>query len=231
MALGESGGLEVTDEARLAELAGCAVRLVEGDPRNVKVTTAVDLTVARALAAGEAAPGGAGRHLRIGLGYDSHRLVAGRRLILGGVEIPFEKGLMGHSDADAVAHAVTDAVLGAAALGDIGELFPDTDPRWHDADSLQLLAEAGARARTAGVRVVNVDVTVVAERPRLGPHRAAMSANIARALGVSADAVSIKAKTNEGLDATGRGEAIMVHAVALVERTAGESAANEPAPR
>jgi 2-C-methyl-D-erythritol 4-phosphate cytidylyltransferase/2-C-methyl-D-erythritol 2,4-cyclodiphosphate synthase len=236
VALGESG-VEATDEARLAELAGFDVAIVEGDPRNIKVTTRGDLDVALALSALDAATDRpraerqvtGGPHPeeressttatpRVGLGYDSHRLVEGRPLVLGGEHIPYARGLAGHSDGDAVAHAVSDALLGAAALGDIGALFPDTDPAWKGADSLALLGDVVRAVRTAGYRVGNVDVTVIAERPKLAGHRAAIRANLARVLGVPVEAVSVKAKTNEQMDATGRGEGIAVHAVALVVR-------------
>jgi 2-C-methyl-D-erythritol 2,4-cyclodiphosphate synthase len=138
--------------------------------------------------------------------------------VLGGVRIPGDLGLAGHSDADAIAHAVTDAILGAAALGDIGQMFPDTDPRWKDADSLGMLSEAVARVRGAGYAVANVDVTVIAERPRIGPYRDAIRASLARVLGIDPGDVSVKGKTNEGVDALGRGEALAVHAVALLSR-------------
>jgi 2-C-methyl-D-erythritol 2,4-cyclodiphosphate synthase len=143
--------------------------------------------------------------------------VEGRRLLLGGVEVPFPRGLAGHSDADALCHAVADALLGAAALGDIGEHFPDRDPRWKDADSLALLASVREKVRIAGYGIVNVDATVVAEAPKLSPYKARMAANLAAALGIPAGAVSVKAKTNEGFDATGRGEAIAAWAVVLIE--------------
>ena len=156
--------------------------------------------------------------MRVGQGYDLHRLVAGRPLILGGVTIPHDTGLAGHSDADVLAHAVTDAVLGAAALGNIGQLFPDTDPAFQDADSLVLLREAVRRLGEAGWRVVNVDSTVVAERPKLNPHILDMRAALAAALGVDAAAVSVKAKTNEGVGPEGRGEAMSAQAVVLVAR-------------
>lgn len=208
-----STATDATDEAMLAERAGHGVRIVEGDARNIKITTMDDLTLAESLLGGGAAA------MRIGNGYDLHRLVPGRPLILGGVTIPFEKGLQGHSDADAVCHAVTDAVLGAAACGDIGRHFPDTDAAWKDAHSLELLRQAAAVVRSAGYVVSNVDVTVVAERPKMAPHVDAMRANVAAALGVDARQVSIKGKTNEGVDAMGKGEAIAVHAVALVART------------
>ncbi len=145
-----------------------------------------------------------------------HRLVHGRPLILGGVTIPFDRGLAGHSDADALCHAITDAVLGAAAAGDIGRHFPDTDPQWKDASSLGLLRLAAGIVREGGLEVGNVDASVIAERPKLRPYIDAMRANIAEALGMSIDRVSVKGKTNEGVGELGRGEAIAVHAVALV---------------
>jgi len=153
---------------------------------------------------------------RIGVGYDSHTFGAHRPLLLGGVPIPHDSGLTGHSDGDAVAHAVTDAVLGAAALGDIGALFPDTDPQWRGADSLRMLATACARVHAAGLVVGNVDVTVVTQRPRLAPHVPAMRERLAAVLGVPVGAVSVKGKTNEGMDAVGRGEGLQVFAVALL---------------
>lgn len=153
---------------------------------------------------------------RIGVGYDSHTFGADRPLRLAGVPIPHESGLTGHSDGDAVAHAVTDAVLGAAALGDIGALFPDTDPRWRGADSMHMLASACDRARDAGFTVGNVDVTVITQRPKLAPHVTAMRERLAAVLGVPVTAVSVKGKTNEGMDAVGRGEGLQVFAVALL---------------
>ena len=214
IALGRSGA-SGTDEAALAEQAGHAVRLVEGDPGNVKITTSADLVAARDRlgARGPAAPVAA---LRVGTGYDSHRFVEGRPLRLGGVEIPHPQGLYGHSDADALCHAITDAVLGAAALGDIGRHFPDTDARWRGVDSLDLLRRAVALVREAGYRVANVDAVVVAERPPLAPHVDRIRACLAGALGVDAAAVSVKGKTNEGMGETGRGEGLVVHAVAML---------------
>ena len=156
--------------------------------------------------------------MRVGHGYDVHRLVEGRKLILGGVEIPWEKGLFGHSDADVLLHALMDAMLGAAALGDIGQHFPDSDERYAGADSLQLLAEASRLLTEAGYRLVNVDCTILAQRPKLMPHVPAMRANIARVLGVELDAVSVKATTEEGLGFTGDGSGIAAHAVVLIER-------------
>jgi 2-C-methyl-D-erythritol 4-phosphate cytidylyltransferase / 2-C-methyl-D-erythritol 2,4-cyclodiphosphate synthase len=213
-AIASSGEVTVTDEAMLVERAGFSVHLVDGDSANIKVTTAEDLAMARRRL-------GKKREItvdafRIGTGYDLHRLVGGRPLILAGVRVPFERGLLGHSDADIICHAVTDAILGAAAAGDIGRLFPDTDPRWKDADSIQMLRAAVDVVRAEGFAVGNVDVTVVAERPKLVPYLDQMRANLARALGVDLTAVSIKGKTNEQLDATGRGDAMACHAVALL---------------
>jgi 2-C-methyl-D-erythritol 2,4-cyclodiphosphate synthase/2-C-methyl-D-erythritol 4-phosphate cytidylyltransferase len=224
---------DATDEAALAERAGHRVRIVEGEATNIKITTPDDLvmaeTIARsaeafALHASEsserdgfsrAAPARTGR---AGVGYDLHRLVEGRPLILGGVTIPFDRGLIGHSDADAVCHAVTDAVLGAAAAGDIGRHFPDTDPQWKGASSIDLLRRAAEIVRAGGFEVGNIDASVIAERPKLAPYIDAMRANIAGALGIPADRVSIKGKTNEGVGELGRGEAIAVHAIALVRQ-------------
>jgi len=155
--------------------------------------------------------------MRVGIGYDSHRFAASRKLILGGVEIAHPLGLAGHSDADAVAHALTDAILGAAGLGDIGTLFPDTDPRWRNANSLELLKDAHGRAVAAGHRLVQADVTVIAEQPKIGPHVTHMRERLAGALSVSSDAISVKGKTNEGMGWIGRAEGIAVIAVAVLE--------------
>lgn len=153
---------------------------------------------------------------RIGHGYDVHRLVEGRRLILGGVDIPFERGLLGHSDADVLVHAIMDAILGAAALGDIGKLFPDTDERYSGADSLELLREVMRALREAGYELGNVDSTVIAQRPKLAMHIELMRGNIARAAGVDAARISVKATTEEKLGFTGEGAGIAAHAVALI---------------
>lgn len=156
--------------------------------------------------------------LRIGHGYDVHRLVAGRRLILGGVEIPFEYGLDGHSDADVVAHAVIDALLGAAALGDIGTHFPDSDGRFKDADSMLLLAQAGERLRQSGYAVCNIDCTIIAQRPKLAGYTQDMCVRVARRLGLEAGQVSVKATTEEGLGFTGAGQGIAAHAVCIINK-------------
>lgn len=155
---------------------------------------------------------------RIGQGMDVHRLVEGRKLILGGVEIPYEKGLLGHSDADALLHAITDAILGAAGLGDIGRLFPDTDPAYRGADSRRLLRDAARRVNEAGWVVGNVDATIIAQAPKMAPYASGMVSNIAEDLGLEACCVNIKAKTNETLGYLGRGEGIATQAVALLVR-------------
>jgi 2-C-methyl-D-erythritol 2,4-cyclodiphosphate synthase len=154
---------------------------------------------------------------RVGIGYDSHRFATGRPLVLGGIRIPHSHGLLGHSDADAVAHALTDAILGAACAGDIGQLFPDSDPQWKDADSMELLRTAHELVRGRGHAVVQADLTVITEAPRLGPHLSAMGATLAARLGLPAGAVSVKAKTNEGMGFIGRGEGLAVIAVATLE--------------
>jgi 2-C-methyl-D-erythritol 2,4-cyclodiphosphate synthase len=155
--------------------------------------------------------------IRVGIGYDSHRFVEGRPLVLGGVTIPFELGLQGHSDADAVAHALIDAMLGAAAAGDIGQLFPDDDPRWKNADSMQLLSSAHSIVRERGYALAQADLTIITEQPRLTTHIPAMIASLSRRLGTQPGAVSLKAKSNEGMGFVGRGEGIAVIAIATLE--------------
>ena len=157
--------------------------------------------------------------MRIGHGYDVHRLTEGRALILGGVDIPYEKGLLGHSDADVLTHAVMDALLGAAGLWDIGHAFPDTDPAYKGADSLVLLDRVMEMLRAKGFRVGNVDATILAQRPKLAPHIPQMRENLARRMGISPDRVNVKATTEEGLGFTGSGEGMAAHAVALLEET------------
>ncbi len=154
--------------------------------------------------------------MRIGQGFDVHALVKGRKLVIGGVTIPFDKGLEGHSDADVLIHAVCDALLGAAALGDIGRHFPDTDSRYKDADSRALLREVGAKVKQAGFSIANIDATILAEAPKMAPHIPAMVANLAADLGVSRAQLNVKAKTAERLGAIGRGEGIAAEAVALL---------------
>jgi 2-C-methyl-D-erythritol 4-phosphate cytidylyltransferase/2-C-methyl-D-erythritol 2,4-cyclodiphosphate synthase len=207
---------EATDEAALAERAGHRVQLVPGEASNIKITTAEDLPIAEAIAEAGRRTKGPARTGRAGTGYDLHRLVAGRPLILGGVTIPSDAGALGHSDADVVCHAITDAILGATGLGDIGRHFPDSDPRWKDAPSTDLLARAVQLIAGQGFEVGNVDVTVVLERPKIRDHVEAMRQSIAKVLRIDVARVSIKGKTNEGVDAVGRGEAIAAHAIALV---------------
>lgn len=156
---------------------------------------------------------------RIGIGYDIHRLVEGRKLILGGVDIPFEKGLLGHSDSDVLTHAICDALLGAAALGDIGAHFPDTDLRFRGASSLDLLAHVIKLISDRGYAISNVDSTIIAERPKLAPHIPVMRERLAAIMKIDADRINIKAKTNEGLESIGRGEAIAAEAIALLTET------------
>lgn len=194
---------QVTDDCSLFELAGMPVELTAGDYGNYKITTPDDLKKEKTM--------------RIGHGYDVHRLVEGRKLILGGVEIPYEKGLLGHSDADVLLHAVMDAVLGAAALGDIGRHFPDTDPAYRGADSLALTRAVAALIREHGYAVGNIDATILCQKPKLAPYIEEMRRNIAAAFGVAADAVSVKATTEEHLGFTGEGLGIAAHAVALLE--------------
>jgi 2-C-methyl-D-erythritol 2,4-cyclodiphosphate synthase len=155
--------------------------------------------------------------MRVGHGFDAHRLVEGRALILGGVRVPFERGALGHSDADVLAHALADAILGAAGQGDLGGRFPDSDPRWKDADSMELLARCAAAVGDAGYRIVNVDATIVVDRPRLAGFVPAMRENVAARLGLSPESVGVKAKSSEGLGYTGDGSGIVAYAVALVE--------------
>ena len=198
----------VTDDCSLFELTGRPVQLTQGDYANLKITTREDLPH----------PAEREEHkMRIGHGYDVHRLVEGRKLILGGVEVPFEKGLLGHSDADVLAHAVMDAVLGAAALGDIGQHFPDNDPEYAGADSLKLARRVAEIIKEHGWRIENIDATILCQRPKLAPHIPAIRQNLANAFGLPVDAVSVKATTEEHLGFTGEGLGIAAHAVALIE--------------
>jgi 2-C-methyl-D-erythritol 4-phosphate cytidylyltransferase/2-C-methyl-D-erythritol 2,4-cyclodiphosphate synthase len=207
---------EATDEAALAEQTGHPVRIVEGEASNIKITTPDDVPSAELIARrSQPKPARTGR---AGTGYDLHRLVPGRRLMIGGVEIPSDRGPLGHSDGDVVCHAVVDAMLGAVGLGDIGRHFPDTDPRWKDAAGLDLLARAIELVRAEGFEVGNVDATVVLEAPKIKAFVDPMRAAMAGTLGIAVDRVSIKGKTNEGVDAVGRGEAIAAHAIALLRQ-------------
>jgi 2-C-methyl-D-erythritol 4-phosphate cytidylyltransferase/2-C-methyl-D-erythritol 2,4-cyclodiphosphate synthase len=199
--------IDATDEARLVELAGGRVAIVNGDRRNVKITTGDDVTEAKRVYA----------TTRVGTGYDLHQLVGGRPMMLAGVDLHAAKGPLGHSDGDVVCHALTDALLGAAGAGDIGQLFPNTDPQWKNAAGLDLLARALVVVHERGWSVVNADVTVILEHPKLSPHVPEIRRRLAEVLGVTVDAISVKGKTNEGVDAVGRGEAIASHAVVLLQ--------------
>jgi 2-C-methyl-D-erythritol 4-phosphate cytidylyltransferase / 2-C-methyl-D-erythritol 2,4-cyclodiphosphate synthase len=211
VAAGRSGA-EGTDEAALAERAGYQVHVVDGEPGNVKITTADDLEAARQRMGRSVAA--APPH--VGTGYDLHRLVEGRPLVIGGVVVPFERGALAHSDGDVACHAATDAILGAASLGDIGRHFPDSDPKWKGADSLALLRDAARMVRDQGFEIANVDVTVILERPKIKDLIEDMRTRMAASMDIDRLCVSLKGKTNEGVDAVGRGEAIASHAVALL---------------
>ena len=201
-----ASGAECTDDCAAAELIGVYAHICKGSPGNIKLTNPEDFMFE------------AKKHsMRTGIGYDIHRLAENRDLILGGVKIPFALGLLGHSDADVLLHAVSDALLGAAALGDIGALFPDTDPQYAGADSLQLLSLVAQELQDAGYRIMNIDATVLAQAPKLKPYIPDMRQNIAKACGVTPDDVSVKATTEEGLGFTGSREGIAAHAVCLIE--------------
>lgn len=202
---------ESFDDCQLFERNGHPVKLVEDSRDNFKITSPEDIKRAR-MQLGDS-------DIRVGHGYDVHRLVEGRKLIIGGVEIPYEKGLLGHSDADVLLHAVCDAILGAAALRDIGFHFPDSDPEYEGADSRRLLRECVRLASEKGFRVSNIDATVICQRPKLAGHIPQMAQNIASDTGLSADAVNVKATTEEGLGFTGSGEGISAHAVAIITRS------------
>jgi 2-C-methyl-D-erythritol 4-phosphate cytidylyltransferase/2-C-methyl-D-erythritol 2,4-cyclodiphosphate synthase len=217
---------EGTDESSVVRWAGQPVTVVRGSPENIKITRPLDLEIAERLIAPKQrhdvqteSTTGEKTMLRIGYGIDYHRLVEGRKLILGGVEIPHEKGLEGHSDADALTHAICDALLGAAALGDIGRHFPDSDPAHRNRPSLEFLREVKDMVENAGWTIQNVDATLLAQRPKLAPHYDNMRRNIAQTLGLALDAVNVKATTTEGMNAEGRGEGISAQAVVLVLST------------
>lgn len=206
----EAEGWAVTDDAMLVERVGHPVYASRGDRRNLKITVPEDLAMAEWLLENDKpAP-------RIGHGFDLHRLVEGRRLVLGGIEIPCERGLLGHSDADAALHAICDAILGAAGLGDIGQHFPDTDAAYEDADSLELLKRVGQLACEAGWTIGNIDVTILCQAPKLAARISAMRERTATALGVATDLINYKATTTERLGPIGEGQAIAAEAVALL---------------
>ncbi len=209
-ALAEAAGFTGTDEASLLEHAGIAVYVAEGDEGNIKITRPGDMALAAGLLRGEGS-------MKIGHGFDAHRLVEGRALVLGGVRIDFDRGLLGHSDADVLTHALIDAILGAAGAGDIGSHFPDSDQRYQNISSIRLLEETVALAGQRGLRLANGDMTILCQQPRLAPHLAAMRDNLALACRVAPDRINIKATTTEQMGYTGRGEGIAAHAVVLLQ--------------
>lgn len=202
---------ELTDDAAAVERLGYRVKIYRGSYDNIKVTTPEDLKVAEAIAQEK-------KEMRVGFGYDAHPLVPGRRLILGGVELPFDKGLLGHSDADVVSHAIVDALLGAACLGNIGTLFPTEEPRYEHISSLVLLSEVGNLLKREGFRIANIDVTIMAGHPRLSPFIEEMRCRVSQALGIDSAQVAIKASSNNGLGFVGREEGIAAQSVALVHK-------------
>ena len=211
-----------TDDSLLVENLGLEVAVVEGSAHNIKITTPEDFILAQRLfeEMSKESPQSANTNpaFRTGIGNDIHRLVEGRKLILGGIEIPFEKGLLGHSDGDSLSHAITDALLGAAGLGDIGTHFSDRDPRWAGADSRVFLRHVRSLILERGYQIYSIDATILAEKPKMMPHVEAMRASLAGTLEIDPSQINIKAKTNEGLDAIGRGEAIAALASALISR-------------
>lgn len=229
-----SGEFEATDDCALVERLGLPVAVVQGSRRNIKITNPLDLAAAEALLVSEAnememsvrreADRSELPAIRLGQGFDLHRLAPGRRLVLGGVEIPAAFGLVGHSDADVLTHAVIDALLGAAGLGDIGQHYPDTDPVYAGASSIALLSHTVDMVRAAGYRVCSLDTVVIAEQPKIGPFAVQMRESLANAMKVSLGCVNIKGKTTEGLGPTGTGEAIAALAVAMVADMRGGAA-------
>jgi 2-C-methyl-D-erythritol 4-phosphate cytidylyltransferase/2-C-methyl-D-erythritol 2,4-cyclodiphosphate synthase len=216
-----SQGVTVTDEASAVEALGLQPLLVPGSSDNFKVTLPGDLALAEAVLQRrqlQSSVLAASPALRVGQGFDVHVLCEGRPLIIGGVNIPYARGLLGHSDADVLLHALIDALLGAAALGDIGRHFPDTDARWQGADSRVLLRQVLTLLRQSGFAIVNIDATIIAEQPKMAPHIPAMLSNVAADLGLTRAQVNIKAKTFERIGALGRGEGIAVEAIAMLEQ-------------
>ncbi len=209
-ALASASG-DYTDDSQLLDSVGITPHITIGEYENIKLTTPEDVAVARSIISKEEA-----KPMRIGHGYDVHKLVLGRKLILGGVEIEYEKGLLGHSDADVLTHAVMDSMLGAAALGDIGKLFPDNDPAYKGADSIKLLEVVSERIKAEGYSVSNIDVTVIAQAPKLAPFIDKVRKRLADAIGIDVNQVSVKATTEEGLGFTGEGLGIAAHSVCLI---------------
>ena len=212
-AQGRGRGRALTDDAAVAERAGLAVTLVEGAPENIKVTTQEDLMQAELWLSAGARDA---RETRVGQGFDVHRFGPGDRVTLCGIEIPHDARLLGHSDADVGLHALTDAILGALSAGDIGQHFPPSDPQWRGADSGLFLEHAVGLVAARGGRILHADITLICERPKIGPHRAAMTERVAHLLGIAPERVSVKATTTEGLGLTGRGEGLAAQAVATL---------------
>lgn len=210
-------GFNETDDCSLMEKMGASIAIVEGSYENLKLTTAEDVVTAEGILR-KRGEGRSALPMRIGTGFDTHRLVENRDLIIGGVKIPYEKGLLGHSDADVLIHAVIDALFGAAALGDIGKHFPDTDEKYKGADSMLLLEEAERLIYEEGYEIGNIDATIIVQKPKMAPYIQGMCQNIANAVKTDASRISIKAKTNEQMGFTGRGEGIEARAVALLYR-------------
>lgn len=207
----EASNADFTDDSQLLDSIGITPHITIGEYENIKLTTPEDVSVAKSIISKSEV-----KTMRIGHGYDVHKLVIGRKLILGGVKIEYEKGLLGHSDADVLTHAVMDSMLGAAALGDIGKLFPDKDPAYKDADSIKLLELVSQRVKQAGYTVSNIDVTVIAQAPKLASHIDKMREILAQAIGIDVSQISVKATTEEGLGFTGEGLGIAAHAVCLL---------------
>lgn len=206
----ENIDLSITDDCKAVEAIGQRVHITIGSYNNIKITTPDDLITVSGFIKGD-------NNMRIGSGYDVHKLVEGRKLILGGIDIPFEMGLLGHSDADVLLHAIMDALLGAAALGDIGKHFPDNDERYKNADSMKLLKEVGILLIDNGYQIVNIDSTIIAQQPKLAGYIPEMRRNIAKSLNIDTDKVSVKATTEEGLGFTGSLEGISANAVCLIK--------------
>ena len=211
----EKFGTNETDDCALMEKMGVKVEVVDGSYENIKLTTKEDILTAQGILKSRNM-GGVDTRMRIGTGFDTHRLVEERSLIIGGVNIPYEKGLLGHSDADVLIHAVIDALFGAAALGDIGTHFPDTDEKYKGASSILLLEEAASLVREKGYEIGNIDTTIIAQTPKMAPYTDIMRENLACAMGIDKENVSVKAKSNENMGFTGRGEGIEARAVALL---------------
>ncbi len=206
----EADAENCTDDCAAAEKSGIKIKTVEGSRENIKLTLPEDITAACRLFAGD-------ENMRVGTGFDTHRLSAGRELYIGGVRIPHTAGLLGHSDADVLLHAIIDALFGAAALGDIGTHFPDSDERYKGISSVLLLKECGKKLKSAGYEICNIDSTVIAQRPKLAPYIKKMRESIAAALNIDVDKVSVKAKTNENMGFTGRGEGIEARAAVMIK--------------